>query len=101
MVKLILYDISNDRPRTHLARWLDAEGFDRIQYSVFVGKTTRYRWDKLYPELQEWFEEHCQTEDRLYAIVLDSNHFRRTEMLGVPLDTEWILQTVDAWFPMG
>ena len=37
MIHLIFYDISTDRIRTKIARRLVAEGYERIQLSVFAG----------------------------------------------------------------
>jgi len=41
MIFLICYDIVNDKLRTRIAKLCENYAFERIQYSVFVGDTSR------------------------------------------------------------
>ena len=38
MLTLVIYDISEDKPRTKLAKHLQDFGLSRVQYSGFVGE---------------------------------------------------------------
>lgn len=38
MLTLVIYDISSDRKRTKLAKYLEKHGLKRVQYSGFVGE---------------------------------------------------------------
>ena len=54
---LLCYDISKDRNRTKLAKYLEKEGYVRLQKSVFVGKGKFKEHKKVFNKLKEWVNE--------------------------------------------
>ena len=80
MIYLVLYDISNDRIRTKVAKSLIAEGFERIQLSVFLGTVNPKENIKLWNELQKWLS--AEPHSKLLLLPLTKNNFRKMLILG-------------------
>lgn len=91
MLKIIMYDIDGDKPRTKLAKYLEREGFIRLQYSVFAGDIKAHHWKKVWGRLKLFFEEKCQPHDKIYVTKIDADNFRKMEGLGEKPDIPYIL----------
>jgi CRISPR-associated protein Cas2 len=50
---LLVYDITEDKPRTKIAETCKDFGLDRIQYSTFCGKLSRNQQESLMLRLEE------------------------------------------------
>lgn len=98
MIRFVLYDITANRPRTRIADLLLRHGFERIQYSVFVGRIPSTRWKRLWRELEQYFSADCAPTDRIYSIVVDQKRFEAMDILGEVLPVDWILQETEVWF---
>ncbi|RLI72076.1 MAG: CRISPR-associated endonuclease Cas2 [Candidatus Gerdarchaeota archaeon] len=57
MIYLISYDIPNDQLRTQIAKLCEYYGFERIQFSVFMGETTRNMVETFALEANELIEK--------------------------------------------
>ena len=84
--------------RSKVHDYLEAQGFDRIQFSVFVGKTDAHHWQKVWAYLEKLFAQRCKSEDKIYSRVIAHDHFKNMRILGQPIDTAWILHEIDVWF---
>ena len=98
MMRVIMYDISENSKRSWISKSLEAEGFDRIQYSVFAGKMNTAKWRKYWKEIKAYFDKNCQADDRIFSIKVDRDNFRQMEVLGMELDKAWIMQEIKVWF---
>jgi len=54
---LVIYDISNDRARSHVARVCEDYGLDRIQFSVFFGALSRNLREELMLKFKEMLDQ--------------------------------------------
>ena len=54
MIYLVFYDISTDKIRNKIARRLEAEGFERLQLSVFIGLMNPKTKPMLWKQLTTW-----------------------------------------------
>ena len=98
MVRIVYYDITNNKGRVKVHDYLEAQGFERIQYSVFLGKVEAARWVKIWRRLSNIFHEHCAPEDKIYSHLIEAQHFRKMLTLGTKVDIDWILQETDTFF---
>jgi len=57
MIYLISYDIPKDQLRTQIAKLCEYYGFERIQFSVFMGETTRNMVETFALEAKELIEK--------------------------------------------
>lgn len=98
MIRMVCYDIEENKTRTKLSDLLELHGFDRIQYSVFVGKIPIGRWQKLWSEIEKLYTEKGKSNDRIYSHVIEHDHFKKMTILGNAIDTAWVLQEIKVWF---
>ena len=71
MIRLICYDITEDKSRNRLSALLEEQGFERIQYSIFVGQISAARWDAFWSRLERFFKERCSEKDRIYSHMIE------------------------------
>ncbi|MCB0798669.1 MAG: CRISPR-associated endonuclease Cas2 [Chitinophagales bacterium] len=79
---LVCYDIQNDRKRTKIADLLMEYGYERLQYSVFVGLQEPSANERLWDRLTELVPEENDTTDRLLVIRLLKRHFKSMQVRG-------------------
>ncbi len=80
MIYLLLYDISEDKIRTKISKLLTAEGFERIQYSVYTAlsdpKKNNLLWQKMTKLLA------AEPTAKLYVFPVTKNNFRSMQIIG-------------------
>ncbi|HHG83353.1 MAG TPA: CRISPR-associated endonuclease Cas2, partial [Bacteroidetes bacterium] len=81
-MRLLTYDIGDDRARTRFSKRLEFYGFERIQYSVFLGEVPAGRWKNIWKETQIFFENYCDEDDRIMSHVIERDHFDNMAILG-------------------
>ena len=80
MIHLILYDITSNKIRTRIAKRLIAEGFERIQYSVFVAAIDPRSNSSLLSDLKTWVA--TEKTAKLFLLKLSKEQFKNMIMLG-------------------
>lgn len=98
ILRLITYDIEDNRYRHKLAKKLEAFGFIRVQYSVFCGTHTVTQWERCWEALQKI---HCQygcETDKIYVIIVSKKMFRAMQRIGPAPATGMILsEEITMW----
>jgi CRISPR-associated endonuclease Cas2 len=90
MIYLVCYDISIDKVRNKVAKSLVAEGFERLQLSVFAGLFNPRSKPDLWLQLQTWLAEDKQS--KFYVIACTKNQLREMDVLGeYNLDLPYLL----------
>jgi CRISPR-associated protein Cas2 len=90
MIYLIFYDISTDKIRNKIAKRVVAEGFERLQLSVFVGLVNPFLHPNLWHQLTTW----ASSDDlgKLYVISCTKKQFREMKIIGDnPLDLNYLI----------
>jgi CRISPR-associated protein Cas2 len=97
-LKLISYDISNDRIRKKLSDRLIFWGFERIQYSVFLGTISSFQWDKCWLEIKV-LEVGLEIEaDRIFVLNISKNEWKKMQVVGFrPEDEEILNEKTSIW----
>lgn len=98
MIRVVYYDITDSPARTRVSDYLEAEGFERVQFSVFIGKASTKHWERMWKKLETLYMKHCAPTDKIFTHVIERDHFRKMSILGPELDVEWILQEVEYLF---
>ncbi len=80
MIYLIIYDISNDKIRTKISKRLIAEGYERIQFSVFAGNFDPVANKILISEIKEWLKE--DPEAKFFVLPVTLKSFKNMYMIG-------------------
>ncbi len=83
----ILYDISNNKNRTKIAKECKKAGLIRVQKSIFLGKIKWNRFD----ELTEMFDELIDEEtDKVYLFPFCQDDFKQIKVLGQGFDKKLV-----------
>ena len=83
----ILYDISNNKNRTKVAKECKKAGLIRVQKSIFLGKIKWNRFD----ELTEMFDELIDDEtDKVYLFPFCQDDFKQIKVLGQGFDKKLV-----------
>jgi CRISPR-associated endonuclease Cas2 len=77
---LIFYDISSDTIRTKIAKKLVAEGYERIQLSVFVGNPHPKQNIPFWQNLNTWLK--TEPTAQFCVIRVASLNFKNMTMIG-------------------
>ena len=84
MVYLVLYDIGDDRIRTKVAHRLVAEGYERIQYSVYAGLRNPLQVPRFWTSIQHWLSK--ETSAKFYMIPVTIANFQSMQRID---SKEW------------
>jgi CRISPR-associated endonuclease Cas2 len=98
MIRMVMYDIEEDKPRTKLAHYLEHHGLLRLQYSVFAGEVGQHRWKAITAYLGQYHLQLCQPGDRIYAMTMDVDMFKKMEVFGDPPDIDYMLNSISTLF---
>lgn len=79
MIYLILYDITSNTLRNKVSKLLIQEGYERIQFSVFVGPLNPYK-NKVWNTLKT-YTKNSKT-DNIICIKLNETNFLNMKILG-------------------
>ena len=82
MIRMICYDIGEDKPRTKLAELLEDYDFTRLQYSVFAGQVKTERWRSFWKKIEQFHRKHCDEGDRIHSHKIGEDEFRKMSILG-------------------
>lgn len=80
MIYLLFYDIADNKIRTKTAKLLIAEGFERIQYSVYTALENPTKNANLWLKLLKLIEE--ETDAKLYIIAVTKKSFKNMKIIG-------------------
>ena len=90
MIYTLLYDISDDKTRTKVSKILIAEGYERIQFSVYIGnrnpKSVAGLWERVKSLVAN------EKEAKFYVFKISESNFRNMDILGnFEYDLDYVL----------
>ncbi len=98
MLRLVSYDIENNKIRTRVAKMLLRAGLDRIQYSVFIGEISDEGWSHLWESMEGYTEDQLGEGDQICSFVIGPREFRKLLVLGKVPDIEYIMGEKDVLY---
>jgi|JI6StandDraft_1071083.scaffolds.fasta_scaffold159058_1 CRISPR-associated endonuclease Cas2 len=91
MLHLACYDIEKDRLRTKLADKLLEYGFERIQFSVFLGTLRENRKEELLEWVEKLLESTPPAERKFLLMPLAEAHALKSVWIAeTDLDWDWL-----------
>lgn len=81
MLHLIFYDITSDSLRTKIAKRFIAEGYERLQYSVYLALANPAGNQRLWHELLLLLKE--EETAKLYIIPILKKNFKKIKTIGI------------------
>ncbi len=89
MVWLIMYDISDDKVRLQIAKYLIRQGCIRIQKSVFIARSDNKHFDEIHQTLKE-VNEMYDNEDSIIMVPVNVSDVRSMRLIGKNVDIQAI-----------
>ncbi len=89
MIYFIMYDIENNKIRTHIAKYLERKGCIRVQKSVFIAESERKRYDEIHATLKE-VQEMYENRDSIFLVPVPADHFRAMKVIGESIDFDLV-----------
>jgi CRISPR-associated protein Cas2 len=86
----ICYDVSNNRIRRYLAKFLIKKGCIRVQRSVFLGRMRRPAFQSLCRALHE-VNEMYENHDSVIVMPVSTDSADKTRFIGENVSVEWVL----------
>ncbi len=97
MVYLIMYDISNDKVRLQVAKYLERQGCIRVQKSVFIARTDNPHFQEIHDTLME-VNSYYQNEDSIILAPLNASDMRAMKLIGKNLQIEVVTDKPNTLF---
>ncbi len=86
----ILYDIENDKIRTHVAKYLIRNSCTRVQKSVFIAGLKRKKYMEIFNTLKE-INAMYDNHDSIFFIPVGEDILNKMKMLGRNVDFELVV----------
>jgi CRISPR-associated endonuclease Cas2 len=97
MTYLIMYDISNDKVRLQIAKYLLKQGCVRIQKSVFMVKSTNKHFEEIHQALKE-VNSYYDNEDSIILVPINTTDVRSMKLIGKNVQIETITDKPNTLF---
>ena len=96
MLYLVFYDIEKDQSRTKVAKALVAQGFERLQFSVFCGLENPKELTGLWSKFKTMLDEKT---DKLYVLKISKTSLKSMAVLGVlDMDLDYLAGDKESMF---
>jgi len=89
----VIYDVSEDKPRTRIAKLCKEAGLYRVQKSVFLGTIEHNRLDELSMQIDDHIDEET---DSVYIFPLCQPDFKKVIVKGQGFDSKLVTDEVRA-----
>lgn len=97
MVYLIMYDISNDKVRLQISKYLERQGCIRIQRSVFIARTDNPHFQEIHDTLKE-VNSYYENEDSIILAPLNASDARAMKLIGKNVHIEAVTDKPNTLF---
>lgn len=91
----LIYDITNDKTRSKIAKACKNKGLYRVQKSAFLGTLNKNQIDELKIMCEDIINPE---EDSVYIFPMCEDDFRRVKLLGLAFDKNLVTDEVKALF---
>ncbi len=93
----IMYDIENNKIRTHIAKYLIRKGCVRIQKSVYFADIKRNVFKEIQKTLKE-INAMYDNDDSIFFIPISEDHLNNLRVVGRNIDFEYMTKHVSTMF---
>ncbi|HDL01528.1 MAG TPA: CRISPR-associated endonuclease Cas2 [candidate division Zixibacteria bacterium] len=91
MIVWVIYDITDDKVRSKVARICLDYGLYRVQKSVFLGDLNTNERDSLALECEELIDGDV---DSVYVFPMDDKSFKKIKLIGQAFDKELVTDEI-------
>lgn len=97
MIYFVMYDIEDNKVRTHIAKYLIRKGCTRVQKSIFLANTQRNVYNEIYTNIKE-VQDLYQNTDSIFFVPVSTDEIRSMKVVGNNLDFDLILKNKNTLF---
>jgi CRISPR-associated endonuclease Cas2 len=97
MYCFIMYDITDDRIRNYLAKYLLRKGCQRIQKSVYVACFQRGEYEEICQDLKE-VNDMYDNDDSVFIVPIGESYLQEMKMVGKNVDFSLAIDTPGTFF---
>lgn len=97
MLYMIMYDIENNKIRTHIAKYLIKKGCLRIQKSVYLAKSSPSVMKDIHLTLKE-INEVYDNEDSIFVLPVPEEKFNNIKVIGKNVEFEIVTKPKNILF---
>lgn len=97
MLFFVMYDISNNKVRQLVAKYLLKKGCIRIQKSIYLANINQETYKIIHDDLAE-VQSCYDNDDSILIIPIPSDYINSMKIIGHSIDTEVILGTKNTLF---
>ncbi len=97
MLYLIMYDIENNKVRTHIAKYLIQKGCMRIQKSVYLAKSSKTTYQEISKTLRE-INEIYHNHDSIFVLPVPEEKFSNIKVIGQNVEFDLVTKRKNVLF---
>lgn len=97
MIYLIMYDITENKVRYQISKYLEKKGCVRIQKSVFLAKTENKFFQEVYETLKE-VNSYYENKDSIILVPINASDVRSMKLIGKNINIETIVDKPNTLF---
>ena len=97
MLYFIMYDITNDKVRTAVAKYLEQKGCLRVQKSIFFAETKRTVFNQIHADLKE-IQQLYDNQDSIFMVPVSTDQVRAMKIIGQNTDFDLIIGSKNTLF---
>lgn len=97
MIYLIMYDITEDKVRNQIAKYLEKKGCTRIQKSVFLVRSESKQFQDIHDTLRE-VNAYYENEDSIILVPVNASDARSMKLIGKNIQIEAITDKPNTLF---
>lgn len=97
MLYMIMYDIENNKIRTHIAKYLIKKGCLRIQKSVYLAKSSPSVMKEISQTLKE-INEIYENSDSIFVLPVPEEKFNNITVIGQNVEFDIVTKTKNVLF---
>lgn len=97
MIYLVMYDIEDDRVRTHIAKYLLSKGCIRIQKSVYMARTHQQVFQEINDTLKE-VQAAYDNDDSILLVPVQSSTISSMKILGKDIQVQSLVDPPNTLF---
>lgn len=97
MIYFIMYDIENNKVRTHIAKYLKKKGCVRVQKSIFLASSEREKFNEIHQTIKE-VQEFYDNNDSIFFVPVSVDQLRSMKIIGHSIDYDLIIGNTNTLF---
>jgi CRISPR-associated protein Cas2 len=97
MLFFVMYDIENNKVRTHISKYLLRTGCTRIQRSIFLADLNHEKYESIRSDLTE-VQSLYDNQDSILIVPISTDYIKAMKVIGKSIDVDIIMKSKNTLF---